>query len=117
MSNQKEENTTNVQVKKWMFYCKLSIKNNIDIIGIIVSIWKRHKFETIFTYNDVLNIQDTIGKRFGSRKRTYVMVMNAYFYPKRKNIIYATPNYGPAKYKFEIDYYRQTYCFPENWLL
>ena len=27
--------------------------------------------------------------------------------------MHATPNYGPRKYKFEVDYYRQTY-FPQE---
>ena len=36
------------------------------------------------------------------------------FGPRRTNRPPATPNYGPRKGKFEIDYYRQTYCFPEK---
>ena len=37
----------------------------VNIIYITLSIWKRHNFETIFTSNDVLNIQDSIGNLFG----------------------------------------------------
>ena len=44
------------------------------------------------------------------------MGVNIYFGPITKNIPHATPNYGPEKYKFEINYYRQTYCFIENFL-
>ena len=32
------------------------------------------------------------------------MGVSAYFGPKRKNIPHATPNYGPGKSKFEVDY-------------
>ena len=40
------------------------------------------------------------------------MVLNAYFGPIRTNRPHETPNYGPGKYKFEVDYYRQKYCYP-----
>ena len=39
----------------------LSSKPNVDKIGITVSMWKQHDFETIFTSNDVMKIQDAIG--------------------------------------------------------
>ena len=58
--------------------------------------WKQHDFETIFTYNDVMKIQDNIGKGFGSREIAYSMGLNAYFGPIRTNILHATPNYGPG---------------------
>ena len=32
------------------------------------------------------------------------MGVNAYFGPRITNIPHETPNYGPGKYKFEIDY-------------
>ena len=38
--------------------------------------------------------------------------MNNYFVPRQKNRPRALPKYGPGKYKFEVDYYRQTYFFP-----
>ena len=31
--------------------------------------WVKHDLETIFTYNDVMNIQYVISKGFGSRER------------------------------------------------
>ena len=34
---------------------------------------EKHNFETIFTSDDVLNIQDAIGKGFGSRERALYM--------------------------------------------
>ena len=34
------------------------------------------------------------------------------FGPRRINIPHATPDYGPGKSKFDIDYYRQTYFPP-----
>ena len=40
------------------------------------------------------------------------MVGNAYFGPRQINRPHTKPNYGPGKSKFEIDYYRQIYCFP-----
>ena len=38
-------------------------------------------FETIFASNDVLNIQDVIGKLFGYIERAYSMGVNGYFGP------------------------------------
>ena len=61
-----------------------------------------------------MNIQDAIGKVFGSRDWAYSMVVNDYFDPIRTNIPHATPNYRPEKSKFEIYYYRQTFGFPEK---
>ena len=34
------------------------------------------------------------------------MGVNTYFGPRRNNIPHTTPNYGPGKSKFEVDYYR-----------
>ena len=52
-----------------------------------------------------------------SREIPYSMVVNAYFGTRKTNRPHAAPNYGPGKYKFEIDCYRQTYYLPENWLM
>ena len=64
---QKEENMTEVQVNNNIYYYKSSSKPNVEIIGITISMWKQNDFETIFTSDDVLNIQDAIGKGFVSR--------------------------------------------------
>ena len=69
---------------------------NVDILGIIVYMWKRNDFETILTSNDVLNIQDTPGKRFGSIEIPYYLGLNAYFGPRIPNRPYSTPNYWPS---------------------
>ena len=106
---QKKEDMTKVQVKKYIFYFELSSKYNVDILGITVSMCKRRDFVTIFTYNYVIKIQDAIGKLFGSIERSYYMGVTDYFGPRRKNRPNATTNYGPGKYKYEINYYRQTY--------
>ena len=42
------------------------------------------------------------------------MGVNSYFVPRRTNRPHATPNYGPGKSKFDIDYYRQTDYPPEK---
>ena len=42
------------------------------------------------------------------------MVVNSYFGPRRRNRSHATPSYGPGKYKFGVDYYRQTYYSTEK---
>ena len=42
------------------------------------------------------------------------MGVNDYLGPRRTNIPHATPNYVPIKSDFEVDYYRQTYCYPEK---
>ena len=58
-----------VQVKKNIFYYELSSKPNVYIIGITVSMWKEHKYESTFTSNDVFNIQYVIEKVFWSQER------------------------------------------------
>ena len=62
--------------------------------------WIKHEFETIFTCNYVINIQDGIGKGFGSREISYSMVVNAYFGSKKINRPHTTPKYGPGKSEF-----------------
>ena len=86
---------TKLRVNNNIFYYELSIKTNVDILGITVSMWRREKIETIFTSNYVLNIQYTIGNLFGSRERASSMGVNAYFDPKITNRPHATPNYVP----------------------
>ena len=72
---------------------------------------ERHTFETIFTYNDVVNIKDTIVKGCGYLEIAYSMQLKAYFNPIVSNKTHATHNYGPIKSNFEFYYYRQTYFF------
>ena len=103
---------TKVQVIKNIFYFELSIKPNVDILGIKVSMLKHYDFETIFTSNDVMKILDAIGKGFGYREREYSMEVNAYFGTIITNIAHATPNYGPVNSKFEVGYYRQFFYYP-----
>ena len=76
--------------------------------------WKQHYFETIITSNDVINIQDAIGKGFGPRYRSYYMGFNANICIRRTNKPHAISNYGPIKSNFDVDFYRQTYCSPET---
>ena len=47
-------------MNKSIFHFELSNKPYVGILGITVSMWTLHDFETIFTYNDVMNIQDAI---------------------------------------------------------
>ena len=61
-----------------------------------------------------MNIQYGIGKGLGHREISYSMGVNAYFGTRRADISHATPNYGPVRSKFEVDYYRQTYRSPEK---
>ena len=42
------------------------------------------------------------------------MGVNDYFGTIRINIPHATPNYGPVKYNFEVDYYRQAWLVPDQ---
>ena len=42
-------------------------------------LYSKHEFETIFTSNDVINIQYGIGKGFGYRERAYSLGEIAYF--------------------------------------
>ena len=55
------------KVNKNILHFQISSKPNVDILGIAVSMWGKHEFETILISNDVMNIQDGIGKGFGSR--------------------------------------------------
>ena len=63
---------------------------------------KKNYFETIFTSNDDINIQDVIDKGFGFRERAYSMVVNAYFGPRGTHIPHATPKYAPGKLSFKL---------------
>ena len=72
-------------MSKNIFYFEIISKPNIVILGITVSMWEKHYFETIFTSNDIMNIQGVIGKVFGPIERAYSMGGNAYFGPRRTN--------------------------------
>ena len=68
-----------------------------------------------------MNIQDKIGKGFGSWERAYYMWVNDYSGPRRTNRPHATPKYGPRKYKFEVKllqtnilFYRKKSLYPEK---
>ena len=65
---------TKLQVNKHIFYFELSSKPHVDTIVIKVSIWRRNYFETIFTSDDLVNIQYAIGKVFGYIERAYSML-------------------------------------------
>ena len=67
LSFQNKENMTKVQVNKNIFYFELSSKPNVGILRITVSMWRKHELVAIFTSNDVMNIQDAIGKVFWYR--------------------------------------------------
>ena len=64
-----------------------------------------------------MNIQDAIGKGFGSIERSYYIGVNDYFGLRRTNIPHVTPNYETVKYKYEVEYSRQTYCSQESLFL
>ena len=53
-----------------------------------------------------MNIQDRIGKGFGSREILYSMRVNAYLSPIQTTRLNSTPNYGPGESNLEVDYYR-----------
>ena len=55
---------------------------------------EKYNFETIFTSDNVMNIQYGIGKGFGYREISLYMEVNIYFPPRRTHIPHATPNYG-----------------------
>ena len=86
-----------VQVNNNIYHYEVIIKPNVYIVGITVYIWKQHSFETIFSYDDVINIQYSVGNGFSYRERAFYMVVNSYFGPIRTNIPYATPNYIPGQ--------------------
>ena len=61
-----------------------------------------------------MNVLAVVVKGFGSIERAYYMGLNDYFCPRISNRPHATPNYGPLKYKYKVDYDRQTYRSPEK---
>ena len=63
----KKKNMIKVQVDKNIFYFELRNIPNVDLLVITLYMWKCHNFETIFAFNGASNIQDAIGKGFGSR--------------------------------------------------
>ena len=63
---------------------------------------EKHELETIFTCNDVINIQDGISKGFGSRERSYYMGVNAYFGPRWTNRQHKTPNFRPGNLSLKL---------------
>ena len=67
---------TKVQVRNNIYYYEVSIKPNVDIIVIVVSMWRQHKS----TSDDVLKIQYDIGKGFGSREIELYMGVQDYFF-------------------------------------
>ena len=83
-------------MNKDIFYFKPIIESIFDMLGITVSIWKKNDFESIFTSNDVMNIQYGIREGFGDRERVYYIDVNNHFGPRRTNIKYAIPNYVPV---------------------
>ena len=73
-----------IKLKNNIYYYEVSIKPYVDTVGITVYMWKQHRFETILTSDDVLNIQDSIGKGFVSTERALSTGVNSYFGPKKK---------------------------------
>ena len=61
-------------------------------------------FKTIFTSNDVMNIQYAIEEVFRSWEISYSMGENAYFGPRRKYIPHEKPAYRPGESKVETIY-------------
>ena len=100
---------TKLLVNNNIYYREVSSKPNVEIIGITLSMRKQHIFETIFTSDDFLNIQDSIVKGFNSREIEFLVGVNSCFGPKVTNIPHENPNYGHGQSKFEIYYYRQTF--------
>ena len=74
---------------------------------------EKHEFETIFTYNKTMNIQDAIGKGFGSIGRAYYIGLNDCFTPRRTNRPHTTPNYRPGKYVGGIHHTPET-CMQQS---
>ena len=73
---------TKLLVNNNIYYREVSSKPNVEIIGITLSMRKQHIFETIFTSDDFLNIQDSIVKGFNSREIEFLVGVNSYFVPK-----------------------------------
>ena len=68
LSIQKKGYIKKCRTKIYTFYFELSSKTNVDIICIAVSMQKRHDFETVFTSDDVMNINITLENDLGIEK-------------------------------------------------
>ena len=114
LSIQKEEILTKLQVNNNNLYHEMSSKDNVENIGIKLSMCKEHKFEAIFTSDNVMNIQYAIVKGFNYREVALYMRRHFYFDPIRTNIPHAAPSYGTGRSNFENNYYRQIFCILEK---
>ena len=61
-----------------------------------------------------MKIHNSVGIGFGSIFLTYTVGANVYFNPIRTHMHFPTPDYGLQNTKYNMDYYRKSYFYPEN---
>ena len=67
-----------------------------------------------FTNNDIMKIHNYVGVDFGSRLYTHNVGVNIYFGTRITKRTLPKPNYGLENKKYNMGYYRQSYCCTQN---
>ena len=70
----------------------------------------QEKYKINFTINHITKIHNNVGVDFGLRVCTHNVGVNNYFGTRRTNWPLTKPNYGLGNTKYNMGYYRQTYC-------
>ena len=74
----------------------------------------KEKSKTKFTINDIMKIHNSVGVDFGPRVCTHNIGVNNYFGTRITNRHIPKPNSGLVNTKYNIGYYRQSYCCTEE---
>ena len=94
---------TIVQVKK-LIYLELSSKPNIDILGITLSMWKNMTLKPSSLLMILWIFKMELARGLDLEKYHNIWEWIIIFNIRLTNIPHTTPNYGPGKYKFEVNY-------------
>ena len=68
------------------------------------------KSKIIFTNNDEIKFHNYVGEDFCPRVFTHNVGVNTYFGTRRTNRPHPKPRYGLGNTKYNMGYYRQSYC-------
>ena len=67
-----------------------------------------------FAINDIMKFHNSVGVYFGPRVCTHNVDVNNNFGTRRTNRPLPKPNYGLSNRKYNMVYYRQSYCCTED---
>ena len=77
-----------------------------------LSVYK--KFSKKFNIDDVIEMNNYVGIGICPRVFIHIVGLNSYFGPRRTNRPLTTTNHGIGNKKYYIDYYRKSYCCPDD---